>query len=194
MQPLTGVCVLAGVILVSTVSTQAADPVTGSDPDLTPFEVGIANKSTYTSISVTPVNFTGLFNGITWPLKPDDAQCSSNAKLSKVCENTSDPLSNNLRDIKIAGSVFVIDDSPLWQSLSGVENIRSLVIEADKVVLRTKLSLPGTNLTINAIDVVIESGGSMDLTPDSYFVQPAACLSSTCKAPNDGVDGQPGGN
>jgi hypothetical protein len=125
MRPLTSVCVLAGVILGSAISTKAADPVTASDPDLTAFEASIANNSTYTTISVTPVNFSGSFNGITWPLKADDPQCSSNAKSSKVCGNKSNPLSSNLRDIKIAGSVFVIDNSPLWQGLNGVENIRN---------------------------------------------------------------------
>jgi hypothetical protein len=194
MRPLASAWILAGVIFVSTISTQAAGPVTSSDPDLTPFEAGIANKQIYTAITVTPVIFSGLFNGITWPLKAGDPQCTTSAKPSKVCGSTTAPLSSNLRDIKIAGSVFVIDDNPLWQGLNGVENIRNLVIEADKVVIRTKLSLPGTNLTINAVNVVIDDGGSIDLTPASYFVQPTACLSTTCKAANDGVDGQPGAN
>jgi hypothetical protein len=179
---------IAGLALLP-IGTKGATP---ADPDLSLFEASIANNSAYTSVTVAPASFAGLFNGITWPLKTDDPQCSNSAQSSNVCKNISDPLSKNLRDIKIAGSVFVIDDSPLWQSLSGVENIRSLVIEADKVVVRKKLSLPGTNLTINAIDVIVDSAGSVDVTPDSYFVQPPGCLSSTCSAPNDGVDGQSG--
>lgn len=87
----------------------------------------------------------------------------------------------------------MIDDNPLWKGLNNLENIRSLAIEADKVVVRSKLSLPRTDLTIKAINLVFESGGSIDVSPRSFFVQPAACLSSSCHA-NDGADGEPGGN
>ena len=83
------------------------------------------------------------------------------------------------RSVEIAGKVLVFDDQEnrqLLQRFNGHEDIKSLNIYAEKVIVRTRLKLPSTEVHIYAEELRFEDVGTtvsaIDTTPVSLTIKP----------------------
>lgn len=128
---------------------------------LTLEEARLAEDQAYMVLSTQNDLRTTNFNFTSWPKK-----CSTEANAIYPCPKDNPAQMQGLRDLRITGQVFIIDAQKApWFLMNNKKDIRSLVIEADKIIIRSRLYLPSTKVQLIADKIIIEEGGSLDVTP-----------------------------
>ncbi|UOF02006.1 coiled-coil domain-containing protein [Bdellovibrio reynosensis] len=130
-------------------SAQAAIVAASSNqlPYLSDKEKDLSTNSSYRSIHTAVKKYDGSFNCI-----PD--------------QNNECPQSIELRNILYSGQVVIVDanKSP-WNVLHSARDLKNLKIEADKIIVRTRVHFPSTHLRLIADEIIFEENGKIDLTP-----------------------------
>lgn len=178
----------------------AAGPCMGSNPAssapspmayLSQDELNLAHDTDRIMVDQS-VDMTGRsFNLEDWPSKCNAGKLSIPNALGNPCNGAEKETNVGLRNIRITGLVLVVDRNEWpWNLLDRQYNILSLEVEAEKIVVRTDLNLPSTNLTLHADKIIFESNGILNVSPINYVTQPIFDQKKNQSMP--GSDGLPG--
>lgn len=153
-------------------------------PYLTAEEARLAVDPAYMILKTQTDYSSNTFNLTAWPKK-----CSQEPSAIYPCPKDNPSEMQGLRDITYSGQVAIIDskEEP-WIFLDNKRDIRSLVIEADKIIIRSRLNLPSTKIQLNAEKVIVEDDGVLDVTPaDMGAIRPA--YKEGMSVASDGING-----
>jgi predicted nucleic acid-binding Zn-ribbon protein len=101
------------------------------------------------------------------------------------------------KTLVVQGITVVYDPGSPDHSFVGYEDrddLYSVDIRADVLIIRQPMGLPGTNVTISAREMHVESNGSINTTPKAFAVPAAPGSRDDARPGADGHDGQVAGD
>jgi hypothetical protein len=170
--------------------------------DRLPFVVSLRTaQGQVGSFEVTPLNSLGADATVLEYDRPmPDAESRDYIQISEV-PNVPEVFNDAMQPtftVSISGHTLVFANehrAQLLRQFNGRENIRALRLYADKVIIRSPLTLPRTEVTIHARELSFENDGRIETTPRSRVrVPPGAVWEDDMYAGHSGDPGHPGGS